>query len=230
MDKKKVLVLNGSPKPVSDTMQLTGAFLKGLNAEDKYDVKIINVIEKNVQPCRGCFACMHSNEVFCPIEDDMREILSDIMAADVLIWSFPLYCYAMPSHLKAVLDRILPLNHMTMVKESDGRVHHAEKADVKEKKILVISGCGFPNWEGNFDGLRIMCRNCFGDAPVICVPETPMMNVPAAAPAADPLRARFTAAGVEFDQTGTLSPQTSGGLEWHMIPAEQYIAIVNSNG
>ena len=93
--------------------------------------------------------------------------------------------------------------------------------------MLVISGCGFPNWEGNFDGLRIMCRNCFGKIPVICVPEAPMMNVPIAAIVADPLREKFTAAGKEFAEKGTLSAGTVAGLEEPMIPAQQYMAIVN---
>lgn len=227
MEKQKVLVLNGSPKAVSDTMQLTNAFLKGLNADDCYDLKTINAVEMNVQPCRGCLACMQRNDVFCPIEDDMRQILQDMTDADVIIWSFPLYCYAMPAPLKAILDRILPLSHMTMVQDSDGRVRHTSKTSVKEKRMLVISGCGFPNWEGNFDGLRIMCRNCFGQIPVICVPEAPMMNVPIAAIVADPLREKFTAAGKEFAEKGTLSAGTVAGLEEPMIPAQQYMAIVN---
>ena len=53
----KVLVLNGSPKKKSDTFRLTEAFLKGLNRREQHEVHVINVIEKNIAPCRGCFGC-----------------------------------------------------------------------------------------------------------------------------------------------------------------------------
>lgn len=224
---KKCLVLNGSPKTISDTMQLTGAFLKGLNAEEEYEIHIIDVIHCRIEPCRGCLSCLKSELPRCVIDDDMTGILAEIRTADVLIWSFPLYCYSMPSPLKAVLDRTLLLSRLRMIEEN-GRVRHEGKSDRTGQRILVISGCGFPDWKGNFDALRIMCRNCFGaSARVICVPETPMMNVPEAAAVADPLRERFTEAGKEYARTGALSDETAQELEKPMIPSGQYIAIVN---
>ena len=48
----KVLVLNGSPKTVSDTMQLTNSFLEGMNTAGDNEVEIIRVIEKQIKPCR----------------------------------------------------------------------------------------------------------------------------------------------------------------------------------
>ena len=53
----KILVLNGSPKKKSDTFRMTDAFLKGLNREHQHEVHIVNVIEKKIAPCRGCFGC-----------------------------------------------------------------------------------------------------------------------------------------------------------------------------
>ena len=49
----RILVLNGSPKKKSDTFRLTDAFLKGLNRRQEHEVHIINVIEKDIAPCRG---------------------------------------------------------------------------------------------------------------------------------------------------------------------------------
>ena len=115
----------------------------------------------------------------------------------MIIWSFPLYCYAMPSHLKALLDRTIPLVKMNMVQEEDGTVRHEELADFSRIHTLVICGCGFPDWDGNFDGLRMMCRVCFGNPDIVCVPETPLLNIPEAAPVAEPLLDRFEKAGVK---------------------------------
>ena len=113
----KILVLNGSPKQKSDTFRLTQAFLDGMNSEQQHDVTIINVIEKTIAPCRGCFGCWAKMDGHCVIEDDQNAILDMYVNADLIIWSFPLYCYAMPSHLKAVLDRTIPLIKMKMVRK-----------------------------------------------------------------------------------------------------------------
>lgn len=44
----------------------------------------------------------------------MQTIMEAVIAADLIIWSFPLYYFGMPSHLKAVCDRMLPLVSMKM--------------------------------------------------------------------------------------------------------------------
>lgn len=170
----RILVLNGSPKEKSDTFRLTDAFLKGLNRRQEHEVHIINVIEKDIAPCRGCFGCWQRLDGHCVIHDDQNAILDLYRSADVIIWSFPLYCYGMPSHLKAVLDRTIPLVKMNMVQQADGAVRHEALADFSRMHTLVICGCGFPDWDGNFDGLKKMCEVCFGGPDMVCVPETPM--------------------------------------------------------
>ena len=223
----KILVLNGSPKKVSDTFRLTDAFLKGLNRDQKHEIKVINVIEKDIAPCRGCFGCWKAMDGHCVIDDDQNGILDDYRSSDLIIWSFPLYCYGMPSHLKAVLDRTIPLLKMSMVEHADGVVQHETLVDFSKIHTLVICGCGFPDWDGNFDALRIMCRNCCGDPEMIFVPESPMLNVLQAAAVADPLLAKFEKAGEEYEKALSLSKETVASLETPMIPKEVYLRIVN---
>lgn len=224
----KILVLNGSPKKRSDTFRLTDAFLKGLNKNQMHEVNIIHVIEKDIAPCRGCFGCWKMLNGHCVIEDDQNDILDLYRQADVIIWSFPLYCYGMPSHLKAVLDRTIPLVKMNMVQLDDGTVRHEALADFSKMHTLVICGCGFPDWDGNFDGLRKMCEVCFGGPDMVCVPETPLLNVPEAAVVADLLLERFEKAGEEYAANLALSDETIAALETPMILKEEYIRQVNS--
>ena len=225
----RVLVLNGSPKKRSDTFRMTERFLQGLNPAGEHAITVVNVIEKQITPCRGCFGCWQQMEGHCLIDDDQNGILDLYRTSDLVIWSFPLYCYGMPSHLKAVLDRTIPLVRMKMQKLSDGTVRHEALADFSRTHTLVICGCGFPHWEGNFDGLRQMCKVCFCDPDMVCVPETPLLNVPEAAVVADPLLARFEKAGEEYGRTLRLSRETVAGLEKPMIPAEEYIRQVNGS-
>ena len=58
----KILVLNGSPKKKSDTFRMTDAFLKGLNKDGEHEVKVINVIDRNIAACRGCFCCWQNKD------------------------------------------------------------------------------------------------------------------------------------------------------------------------
>ena len=224
-----VLVLNGSPKKQSDTFRMTERFLQGLNPAGEHKVTVVNVIEKDIAPCRGCFGCWQQGKGHCLMDDDQNGILDLYRTSDLIIWSFPLYCYGMPSHLKAVLDRTIPLIKMDMVQLDDGRVQHVPLADFSKIHTLVLCGCGFPDWEGNFDALKMQCRQCFGNLTMVCVPETPMLNVPGAAVVADPLLDRFEAAGAEYAQNLSLSPETVAGLETPMIPKEVYVSIVNGN-
>jgi hypothetical protein len=223
----RILVLNGSPKKKSDTFRLTEAFLKGLNKSGEHKVNIVHVREKQIAPCRGCFGCWQRMDGHCVIRDDQNEILDLYRNADVIIWSFPLYCYAMPSQLKAVLDRTIPLVKMKMVQQPDGTVRHEALADFSRIHTVVICGCGFPNWDGNFEGLKKMCEVCFCGPDMVCVPETPLLNVPAAAAVADPLLKKFEAAGEEYAAALKLSPETVAALETPMIPKEEYIRQVN---
>lgn len=224
----RILVLNGSPKKKSDTMNLTKAFLSGIGNNGEHTIEIINVIDKEIKPCTGCFTCWKIQNGKCIQNDYQNEILEKITKADVIIWSFPLYCYSMPSHIKAVVDRTIPLVKMSM-KETNGVVRHDALIDLSSKHYVVISGCGFPNWNGNFDGLKLQCRNTFrNNLTMICVPETPMLNVPAAAPLAQPLLGKFKKAGEYYAENLSLTEDIVAALEAPMLPNDIYIQIVNS--
>lgn len=223
----KILVLNGSPKrEQSDTMHITRAFLDGMQAAGEQEIQIIHVIDKHIEPCTGCFACMH-NGGECIHSDDMRGILEEILASDLLIWSFPLYCYGMPAPLKALLDRTLPLSSMAMRKVGD-RYEHVEQADFSRLRYLMICGCGFPNSRHNFEPAVAQFRLCFpGRHPILTVPESPMFSAPEAAVVTEPRLALVRKAGEQYARRREIAPELLEEIGSPMIPEEQYAAIVN---
>ena len=225
----KILILNGSPKRKSDTMNLTKAFLNGIEKKGKHSIEIINIIEKEIKPCTGCFACWKNQDGKCIQNDYQNEILEKITAAEVIIWSFPLYCYGMPSHMKAVVDRTIPLRKMSM-NETNGVVRHDALIDMSSKHYVVISGAGFPDWSGNFEGLKFQCRNTFfnGNLTMVCVSETPLLNSPAAESLVQPLLEKFKEAGEYYAENLCLSEDIVTALETPMLPNEAYIKLVNS--
>ena len=218
----KILVLNGSPKKKSDTMVLTNAFLRGIEKNGSHEIFVMNISEMKISSCRGCFGCWLVKNKHCVIDDDQNRILDLYPEMDLIIWSFPLYCYGMPSHIKAVLDRTIPLNQMKM-EIVDGRTRHLPMVDFSKIHTVVISGCGFPNYEHNFEGLSRQCDLCFGNLTKIFVPETPLLNIPEAKPVTEPKVLAFENAGEEYAKNFSLSPETIENLQSLMISKEDYI-------
>ena len=218
----KILVLNGSPKKKSDTMVLTNAFLRGIKKNGSHEIFVMNISEMKISSCRGCFGCWQVKNKHCVIDDDQNQILDLYPEVDLIIWSFPLYCFGMPSHIKAVLDRTIPLNQMKM-EIVDGRTRHLPMVDFSKIHTVVISGCGFPNYEHNFEGLSRQCDLCFGNLTKIFVPETPLLNIPEAKPVAEPKVLAFENAGEEYAKNFSLSPETIENLQSLMISKEDYI-------
>ena len=223
----KILVLNGSPKKEkSDTMKITNAFISGMKEFADQDVQIINTIDKHIEYCTGCFSCMRNGGI-CIHDDDMKEILDRILESDLLLCSFPLYCYGMPASLKALIDRTLPLSSMAMQKVGD-RYEHIGQADFSKLRYLMICGCGFPNSEHNFEPAAAQFRLLFADnSTVVTIPESPMFNAPEAAVVTVPRLELVAKAGKQYAETASIEPELLEQLCSPMIPQEQYAAIVN---
>ncbi len=223
----KILVLNGSPKgEKSDTLHITRAFLEGVNDVGENDVRIIHVTDRHIEYCTGCFSCMR-NGGDCVHHDDMKPILEEILASDLLIWSYPLYCYGMPAPLKALLDRTLPLSSMEMQKVGK-RYEHVSQADFSHLRYLMICGCGFPNSAHNFEAAVEQFKLCFpSDHTVMTVPESPMFNVPEAAEVTVPRLALVREAGRQYAANGMIEEPLLTQIGSPMIPEEVYARIVN---
>ena len=223
----KILVINGSPKKdKSDTMNITRAFLEGMNEVSQNEISVIHAVEKHIEYCSGCFSCMR-NGGNCIYNDDMGEILNKILESDLLIWSYPLYCYGMPAPLKALLDRTLPLSSMAMKKVGE-RYEHVGQADYSHLRYLMICGCGFPNSKRNFEPAVSQFKLCFpNDHTIITIPESPMFNAPEAAVVTVPRTERIRQAGKQYAETGEISSELLAEITSPMIPEEQYAEIVN---
>ncbi|MDY3765925.1 MAG: flavodoxin family protein [Lachnospiraceae bacterium] len=223
----KILVFNGSPKrEKSDTMHITRAFLDGMMEVGHHEIQTINVIDQHIEFCSGCLACMRNGGV-CRHNDDMRSILEQILASDLLLFSFPLYAYGMPAMLKNLIDRTLPLSSMAMQKVGD-RYEHVGQADFSQLKYLMICGCGFPNSTHNFEPAVAQFKLMFPSShTIITVPESPMFNAPEAAVVTVPRLELVKEAGRQYSESGTVDTGLLEQIGLPMIPEETYASIVN---
>ena len=155
----KVLVLHGSPKgEASNTLKLTKAFLEGLAPDE---TEILDLYKLDVRECRGCFACWNKTPGVCVIHDDMASVIQKILAADVIVWSFPLYYFSLPSRVKMVMDRLLPMSLPFMTGDASGG--HPRRYDMGDKRYVVISTCGFYTAQGNYDTVDLLFTRLYGN-------------------------------------------------------------------
>ena len=191
-----------------------------------WEIRLIHVIDQQIEFCSGCFACMRNGGI-CRHDDDMRVILEEILASDLLVFSFPLYSYGMPAMLKNLIDRTLPLSSRAMQKVGE-RYEHVGQADFSHLKYLMICGCGFPNSAQNFEPavaqFKLMFRQ---NSTVITVPESPMFNAPEAAVVAVPRLELVREAGRQYAGEGRIDAGLLAQIGSPMIPEETYAAIVN---
>lgn len=150
----KALIINGSPKgAASNTMWLTNAFVSGF--PDTAEVKTITLRDRDIHPCMGCFSCWTRTPGQCAIQDDMQEIYQDILEADVIIESMPLYFAGMPSRMRMMTERCLLFTKRYEGSPEDTfhSILEMEEHSLKDKKLVLISSCGYVSMDTMFEGL-----------------------------------------------------------------------------
>ena len=102
--KMKIAVITGSPHKAGTSTLLADKFIEG--AEGKgHEVFRFNAAFKNIHVCTGCNACEMDGP--CIFKDDIeRELMPQLLAADLIVLVTPLYYYDMSAQLKTVIDRM----------------------------------------------------------------------------------------------------------------------------
>lgn len=99
----KVVAINGSSRKSGNTsiiIEVLFAELKKFGIE----CELIELAERIIQPCRGCFACAGKrNCVFN--NDDFSEVMEKIISADGIILGSPVYSADVSGKMKNLLDR-----------------------------------------------------------------------------------------------------------------------------
>jgi multimeric flavodoxin WrbA len=71
------------------------------------DLHTYHIRGKKFWPCLGCNKCTHdSSKGECVIKDNFQELRDLWLAADVVIYSTPVYHYSVPGQIKCFLDRL----------------------------------------------------------------------------------------------------------------------------
>ena len=100
---KRVIVLSTSLRRGSNSDMLADRFVEGALSAGN-DVEKVSLVGKDIQFCRGCFACQKLGR--CVIKDDVNDIMAKVLEADVVCWATPIYYYEMSGQMKTLIDRL----------------------------------------------------------------------------------------------------------------------------
>lgn len=225
-----ILLINGSPKgKKSNSYQLSQAFVKGISNKTATEYEEINVRDKDIKTCLGCFACWNKTPGECVVKDEMKSILDKILWADIVIWSFGLYYYNVPGKMKLLIDRQLPLVLPFMVKESETG-SHPTRYDMSGKRHVVISTCGFYTAKGNYESVNEMFNHFLGKGryKTIYCGQGELFRVPELHNRTDEYLGFVEQAGEEF-LDGKISEETKEQLDTLLFPKEVFETMADAS-
>ena len=133
----RIVVINGTPcRGVTYFMKET--FLEAL--------RVGNTVTEFYPPelppfCLGCKSCFVRGEDKCPHASVMEPIWSAIMAADLLVFAYPVYALRAPASVKSLLDHMCV--HWT--------VHRPEPAFFSKTAVIITNSVGAPNGSAQKD-------------------------------------------------------------------------------
>lgn len=230
----KVLVLNGSPRGErSNTLQLTKSFVSGF--PEDWQIDIIHICKRDIKPCMGCFSCWTKTPGKCVIDDDMQEIYTKIETADIIIESFPLYFFGMPSGFKAATDRCLPFMMPylgTAAEDGKASFHELRNSAMHDKHLVLISTCGHisaaPMYPALLKQYDLICGE--GNYTAVLCPEGEIFGYDGLA-----VRQRkaylldVAKAGAEYAEKFSLSEKTLASLAKPVLSASSFRMLTNSH-
>ncbi len=229
---ENVLVLNGSPRGrVGNTARLTEKFLQGYKSARDKELKLdyIELKDKNIKTCTGCFSCWTTSPGECVLADDMKDLLDKYISAEFIIWATPLYHHGMTSLMKRFTERTLPLNHPEIV-EIEGSYSHPQRHDLSQQENILIASCGFPERE-NFQALEAQFEQLLEERlneKILTVMGELLRKEPLASRISWYLEA-VEQAGKEYAENRSFTEETRKTLKKPLVPVEDFIEMANAS-
>lgn len=233
----KILLINGSPKgKTSNSLRLAYSFIEGVRqeAEKKEEVTLdeLHVASLRIGACRGCFVCWKNTPGVCCMKDDMHMVIEKELQADLIVWSFPLYYFNVPGMLKNLIDRQLPMNLPFMSENTSGygSGSHESRYEMKGKRHVLISTCGFYSAAGNYDSVRQMFNHFLGKdnyASIFCG-QGELFKIKELSAKTDEYLGFVRTAGQEFAR-GKISEESQEKLHRLLFPKETFEKMADAS-
>ena len=102
---KKIVILNGSPRPNGNTAALIEQFTKGAEQNGNQVVRF-DLQRMNIHGCLGCCKGGKNPSAPCVQNDDMNKIYPHYVDADLIVLASPMYYWGISGQLKTAFDRL----------------------------------------------------------------------------------------------------------------------------
>ena len=131
----KITILNGNPEPSAFDTYLEQ--LQSALGIDNHHVTRIDLRDKQLRFCVGCFGCWVKTPGECVARDASLEMDHAVINADFVVWAAPLRMGFPAALLKMAMDKHLPLIHPYMVVDQ-GEAHHLRRYPSSPRLGLLI--------------------------------------------------------------------------------------------
>ena len=108
---KKIIILNGSPRPKGNTVALIDEFTKGAESAGNI-VTRFNLKGMDIRPCIGCFKGGKDPASPCIQKDEMDKIYPAYMEADIVVFASPMYYWSWTGLTKTVFERLFAVEEL----------------------------------------------------------------------------------------------------------------------
>lgn len=78
------------------------------------------VLKEHVEECRGCTRCMRKGDCVMANKDDVSIMVNDLLAADIVVFSSPIYVLNVTSLTKKFFDRTAFMTHRIVLENKLG--------------------------------------------------------------------------------------------------------------
>ncbi len=152
----KALILIGSKTDDSESAKIHEIMLEELKKLN-WDVTSIDLEDKDIAYCLGCFGCWVQTPGECVIKDYEETIVRKMVHTDLIIYITPIVFGGYSSILKKALDRQISrvLPYFTKI---DGEVHHKKRYE-KEQSLLSIGVLDKPDTDKEEVFKTLVARN-----------------------------------------------------------------------
>jgi multimeric flavodoxin WrbA len=135
----KVLTLQGGARKKGNTATVL-SWIEAELVSQGHEVQSVTLQDKNIKGCLACGKCKETTDVpGCIQKDDAIEILDKMVAADLTLFTSPLYFWGLAGPLKSFIDRTYSL--YTNYHKPD----HASLVQGQRQAILVTGAGPYDN-------------------------------------------------------------------------------------
>jgi multimeric flavodoxin WrbA len=121
----KILIVAGSTNQSVNFKQRLEELRKLIEAR-QWKLTLIDLAEKEIRFCTGCFNCWWKDPGRCIHRDDLDQIYPMILESDLMLFASPLSAGLPSWQIKAFQDRLIPLIH-PYIELRQGECHHQKR-------------------------------------------------------------------------------------------------------